>query len=57
LLVLLRNGWRLYGPAPDLEGVERELSRRRHDERREELRQSHRAHAYGRARNGRDRRL
>lgn len=26
---LLRNGWRLYGPAPDLESVERELRERR----------------------------
>jgi hypothetical protein len=26
---LVRNGWRLYGPAPDLEGVERELAARR----------------------------
>jgi hypothetical protein len=25
---LLRNGWRLYGPAPDLDRVERELERR-----------------------------
>jgi hypothetical protein len=31
VIPLLRNGWRLYGPAPDLEGVERELhARRRH---------------------------
>jgi Domain of unknown function (DUF1707) len=29
LIPLLRNGWRLYGPAPDLESVERELRRRR----------------------------
>lgn len=27
-LVLLRNGWRLYGPAPQLDRVERELDRR-----------------------------
>jgi hypothetical protein len=31
---LLRNGWRLYGPAPDLDGVERELARREVRERR-----------------------
>ncbi len=32
LVPLLRNGWRLYGPAPELERVERELdSRRRRD--------------------------
>lgn len=32
---LLRNGWRLYGPAPDLDRVETELERReRHAERR-----------------------
>jgi Domain of unknown function (DUF1707) len=28
-LALIRNGWRLYGPAPELERVERELARRR----------------------------
>lgn len=28
LLPLLRNGWRLFGPAPDLEAVERHLSAR-----------------------------
>ena len=33
VIPLLRNGWRLYGPAPDLETVERELSRRRRRER------------------------
>jgi hypothetical protein len=27
-IMLLRNGWHLYGPAPDLERVERELERR-----------------------------
>ena len=30
VLVLLRNGWRLYGPAPELDRVERELERHRH---------------------------
>jgi hypothetical protein len=28
LLPLIRNGWRLYGPAPDFERVEAELARR-----------------------------
>jgi hypothetical protein len=28
LLPLLRNGWRLYGPAPGLDRVEQELARR-----------------------------
>jgi hypothetical protein len=35
LIPLLRNGWRLYGPAPQLDRVERELeARERHAERR-----------------------
>jgi DUF1707 SHOCT-like domain len=35
LIPLLRNGWRLYGPAPQLDQVERELERRsRHSGRR-----------------------
>jgi Domain of unknown function (DUF1707) len=39
LIPLVRNGWRLYGPAPELDRVERELdSRRRRDELRNELR-------------------
>jgi Domain of unknown function (DUF1707) len=39
LIPLLRNGWRLYGPSPELDRVERELdSRRRRDEIRNELR-------------------
>jgi Domain of unknown function (DUF1707) len=29
LIPLLRNGWRLYGPAPELDRVERELEQRR----------------------------
>jgi hypothetical protein len=38
LLPLLRNGWLLYGPDPDLERVERELeTRRRRDHRRHEI--------------------
>jgi hypothetical protein len=31
VLPLLRNGWRLYGPAPELDRVEHELSRRERD--------------------------
>jgi Domain of unknown function (DUF1707) len=43
LIPLLRNGWRLYGPAPELDRVERELdSRRRRDELRRELRSARR---------------
>lgn len=34
VVALLRNGWRLYGPAPELDRVERELSRREHREER-----------------------
>ncbi len=35
LLTLVRNGWRLYGPYPELDRVERELERRaRHGHRR-----------------------
>jgi hypothetical protein len=31
ILLIVRNGWRLYGPSPELERVERELeARRRH---------------------------
>ena len=33
LIAIVRNGWRLYGPAPDLEGLEKELSKRRKPER------------------------
>ncbi len=33
VIPLLRNGWRLYGPAPDLESVERELRERRRQHR------------------------
>jgi hypothetical protein len=39
LIPLLRNGWRLYGPAPEFEVVERELeARQRKHELRNELR-------------------
>src|SRR4051794_24902150 len=34
LISLVRNGWRLYGPAPELDRVEADLARRRHRERR-----------------------
>jgi hypothetical protein len=38
LIPLLRNGWRLYGPAPDLDRVERELeTRRRRDHLRHQI--------------------
>jgi hypothetical protein len=40
LIPLLRNGWRLYGPSPELERVEQELDRReRVDRRRAERRE------------------
>jgi hypothetical protein len=39
LIPLLRNGWRLYGPAPELDRVERELeSKRQRDESKHQLR-------------------
>lgn len=41
LIPLLRNGWRLYGPAPELDRVERELERR-------SRRSEHRRHRDGR---------
>jgi Domain of unknown function (DUF1707) len=46
LIPLLRNGWRLYGPAPELDRVERELDTRR---RRDEFRNERRAEAHDRA--------
>lgn len=46
LVPLVRNGWRLYGPAPEFDDIERELeSRRRRDQRRDEAR----GDAHGRA--------
>jgi hypothetical protein len=39
VIPLLRNGWRLYGPAPELDRVERDLESRRRDRAR---RRSHR---------------
>jgi hypothetical protein len=38
LVPLLRNGWRLYGPAPELETVEADLARRRESARRDRRR-------------------
>ncbi|MBV9807369.1 MAG: DUF1707 domain-containing protein [Solirubrobacterales bacterium] len=46
LIPLVRNGWRLYGPAPEFDRVERELeARRRRDEHRKRLRSETRADA------------
>ena len=42
LIPLLRNGWRLYGPAPQLDRVEEELAQRERGERRGELRDARR---------------
>src|SRR5579875_1654567 len=38
LVPLLRNGWRMYGPAPDLDTVEAELERRERHARRHDRR-------------------
>lgn len=46
LIPLLRNGWRLYGPAPEFDRVERELDARH---RKNELRDHHRRDARDRA--------
>jgi hypothetical protein len=46
LIPLLRNAWRLYGPAPELDRVERELELRR---RRDQFRREVRDDAYGQA--------
>ena len=46
LIPLLRNGWRLYGPAPEFDRVERELDAR---QRKNELRDHHRRDARSRA--------
>jgi DUF1707 SHOCT-like domain len=46
LIPLLRNVWRLYGPAPELDRVERELESR---QRRDQVRKDVRDDAYGRA--------
>ncbi|MBV9196559.1 MAG: DUF1707 domain-containing protein [Solirubrobacterales bacterium] len=46
LLPLLRNGWRLYGPAPELDRVERDLGAREHA--RGQARAQRRAHRHDR---------
>lgn len=51
LIPLLRNGWRLYGPAPELDRVERELqARRSRDQLRKELRDDAHSRAARRSR-------
>jgi hypothetical protein len=51
LIPLLRNGWRLYGPAPEFEVVERELeARRQKNQIRGELRSGARDRAARRSR-------
>jgi Domain of unknown function (DUF1707) len=51
LIPLLRNGWRLYGPAPEFDRVERELeARHRKNELRNELRSDARDRAARRSR-------
>jgi hypothetical protein len=42
VIPLARNGWRLYGPAPELDRVEEDLARRRDRERRHDRGQLHR---------------
>jgi hypothetical protein len=58
LLPLLRSGWLLYGPAPELDRVEQQLERRRRRERlgreREELRSELRRDAIARRAERRD---
>ncbi len=46
ILLLVRNGWRLYGPSPEFERVERELEARQHRGR-HEGRREHRGHWRG----------
>jgi Domain of unknown function (DUF1707) len=46
LIPLVRNGWRLYGPSPELDRVERELEAR---QRKDQLRSQMRGDARGRA--------
>jgi Domain of unknown function (DUF1707) len=44
LVPLVRNGWRLYGPAPEFDEIERELeARRRHNQSRADSRAERRA--------------
>jgi hypothetical protein len=50
VIPLVRNGWRLYGPAPDFDRVERELeSGRARNERRKEIRGRAQDRAHDRA--------
>jgi hypothetical protein len=44
VMPLLRNGWRMYGPAPELDRVERELARRERGEARRDRRGRHHRH-------------
>ncbi len=44
LLSVVRNGWALYGPAPDLDAVEAQLDARREQRVSREQRRGHRAH-------------
>lgn len=47
VITIVRNGWLLYGPDPDLDRVERQLDReRRRNELRDELRGQARHHAH-----------
>jgi hypothetical protein len=46
LIPLVKNGWRLYGPAPELDEIERELEARRHkNEARNQIRSEARSRA------------
>jgi hypothetical protein len=46
LIPLLKNGWRLYGPAPEFDEIERELEARRHkNEARNQIRSEARSRA------------
>jgi hypothetical protein len=46
LIPLVKNGWRLYGPAPEFDEIERELEARRHkDEARKQIRSDARSRA------------
>jgi DUF1707 SHOCT-like domain len=46
LIPLVKNGWRLYGPAPEFDEIERELEARRHkDEARRQIRSEARSRA------------
>ncbi len=51
LIPLVKNGWRLYGPAPEFDEIERELEARRHkNQARDELRRGARDRAARRSR-------